>query len=100
MVTHAQAELKIADRLLHEAETARIAAEMEARQAAARTEEAAKFFEVRSEHARQELLACEQRAKAAEERARELEEELNAFRAAVSTLFQDNRGAAHDVAAE
>jgi ribosomal protein S12 methylthiotransferase accessory factor YcaO len=91
-VTHAQAELKIAERLLQESIAARLEAEVEQRRALGKLEDTEKLFEARSEQARRARVDAEQRAKAAEERARTLEENLQTLRGALTRLLKEERG--------
>jgi chromosome segregation ATPase len=100
MVAHAQAELKLVERLLNEAETKRIDAEREQRRIEAKLEEAEKSFTMREELIRQQLSAEENIAKAAEDRARELEEELETLRTALRSFFGNDAAASENVAAE
>jgi len=101
MVTHAQAELKIAERMLHESEAARIEADAEQRRVLAKLGEAEKALEARGEQVRRVRMEAEQRCKAAEQRARDAEEELRTLREALTVLFGDDHGsAAHKIAAE
>jgi hypothetical protein len=88
MVTHAQGELKIVERLLQASETARIAAEMEMQKSKARLEEAETLLEARMELAEQERTAVDLRAKAAEQRAKEAEEGLQRLQTALRSLFK------------
>jgi hypothetical protein len=88
MVTHAQEELRIVERLLQTSETARIAAELEAHKSRSRLEEAEKLLEIRLELAEQERAAIDLRAKAAEQRAREAEEGLERLQTALRSLFK------------
>src|SRR5215208_723973 len=52
MVTHAQAELKIAERLLQESIAARLEAEAEHRKTIAKLEDSERLFEIRTEQVR------------------------------------------------
>src|SRR3954469_880051 len=87
MVIHAQAELKMAERLLQESEAARIAAETEQRKAKAKLEEFEKLLEARSEQIHTIRIEAEEQCKAAERRAQEAEDELEALREAIKTLL-------------
>jgi hypothetical protein len=101
LVTHAQAELKITERLLQESDAARIEAENEQRKLVAKLEEAQKFLEARNEQVLEIQKEGEERCKAAEQRAQEAEDELQALREAMSALFKDDTSApAHKIAAE
>ena len=88
MVTHAQEEVKIIERLLQASESARIAAEMEMQKTKARLEEAESLLETRTGLAEQERIAIDQRARAAEQRAKEAEEGLERLQAALRALFK------------
>ena len=75
MVSHVQAELKIAERLLqHSGEIARAEAEAKERKARAKLNEAVKAAELKTEQALEEVSKGEHRVKLAEERAQELED--------------------------
>ena len=88
MVTHAQGELKIVERLLQASESARIVAEMEMQKSKARLDEAEALLEVRMELAEQERTAVDLRARAAEQRAKEAEEGLQRLQTALRSLFK------------
>ena len=88
MVTHAQEELKIVERLLQASETARIEAEMEMQKSKIRLEEAQSLLEARAEMAEQERTAINLRVKAAEQRAKEAEEGLQRFQTALRSLIR------------
>jgi hypothetical protein len=88
MVTHAQGELKIVERLLQTSESARIAAEMEMQKSKARLDEVESLLEARMELVEQERTAGEQRARAAEQRAKEAEDGLQHLQTALRSLFK------------
>lgn len=88
MVTHAQGELQIVERLLQTSESARIVAEMEMQKSKARLDEAETLLEVRMELAEQERTAVDLRARAAEQRAKEAEEGLQHLQTALRSLFK------------
>ena len=101
LVTHAQAELKITERLLQESEAARIEAENEQRRLQAKLQEAEKFLEARNEQVIEIQKEGEERCKVAEQRAQEAEDELQALREAMSALFKDDSSApSQKIAAE
>ena len=101
MVTHAAAELKIAERMLQESEAARIEAEAEQRRALAKVKEVERSLDARTEQVRRIQLEAEQRCKAAEQRARDTEDELRALREAITVLFGDSGAPpAFNIAAE
>jgi hypothetical protein len=87
MVSHAQAELKIAERLLQDSEIARAEAEAKERKARAKLNEAVKAAELKTEQALEELSKGEHRVKLAEERAQELEDQLKTLRTALRARF-------------
>jgi hypothetical protein len=87
MVTHAQEELKIVERLLQDSEQARTSIEHELEKAKAKLQETEALFEARHKLLEQERSALENCAKAAEARAIIAEENLARLRTGLGSLF-------------
>ena len=85
MVTHAQEEIKIVERLLQASEAARAA---EAQKAQSRIEEIEKACDAKLKAAEEQSAAIEARANAAELRAQQAKDELARLQAAIADLFK------------
>jgi hypothetical protein len=88
IVSHAQEELKIVERLLQESEAARISAEMDLKKAQAKLEETESVFEARIALLQQEKSALQVCADAAERRAKTVEESLARLKTGLGSLFK------------
>ena len=88
IMSQAQEELKIVERLLQESEAARVSAEMEVKKAKAKLEEMENLYESRLAMVEQDRSALELCAQSAERRAKAAEESLARLRTGFRSLLK------------